>query len=244
MRKGQRKTLNKREKDFLEGPYEEAKMLRKALRRGKNLAFSKDTCLEKERVRSKVTLRKVEVELKRNREFNKGAWVGGELDGDPLRRRSLTFAPIEGKTPVLRSALQPNQTSLCSLYRSRDRGGGGANGQIVSINRAADGRRQRSREIIYERAKNGSLQNTSTASKGTTFVILINHASAPIRKERLSPTSNARREPCRNEFVVKSVVPDRVESFREINSRKNRPRTRPGFVKPIRNGLSKEQNLI
>ena len=43
------------------------------------------------------------------------------------------------------------------------------------------------------RVKNGSLRNTSTDSKGATFVILINHASAPIGKERLSTTSKARR---------------------------------------------------
>ena len=41
---------------------------RKALRRGKNLVFSEDTCLVKERVRSKVTPRKVGVGLKRRRE--------------------------------------------------------------------------------------------------------------------------------------------------------------------------------
>ena len=52
----------------IEGPHEEAEIQRKALRRGKNLAFSEDTCLEKERVRSKVTPRKVGVELKRRRE--------------------------------------------------------------------------------------------------------------------------------------------------------------------------------
>ena len=39
-------------------------------------------------------------------------------------------------------------------------------------------------------------------------------------------------------------MPDRVKSFREINSRQDCPRARPGFVKPIRNGLRKEQNLI
>ena len=112
----------------------------------------------------------------------------------------LIFAWIERKTTVLRLALQSKQSSLCGLHRSRDRRGGGPNGQIVSIKRAADGRRQRSREIIDEerekyRAKNGSLRNTSTDSKGTTFVILINHASAPIRMERLSPTSKTRRRP-------------------------------------------------
>ena len=68
MRGGRRKDLYKRERAFLEGPHEEAERQRKALRRGKNLAFSEDTCLEKERVQSKVTPRKVGVGLRRRRE--------------------------------------------------------------------------------------------------------------------------------------------------------------------------------
>ena len=83
------------------------------------------------------------------------------------------------------------------------------------------------------RAKNGSLRNTSTDSKETTFVILIKHASAPITKERLSPSSKTRREASRNNFVEKGRMPDRVKSFREIDSREDRPRAWPGFVKPI-----------
>ena len=75
-------------------------------------------------------------------------------------------------------------------------------------------------------------------------MILKDHTSAPIRKERLSLTSKARREASRNKFLEKSGMPDRVKSFREINSRQDRPRARPGFVKPIRNGLRKIQNLI
>ena len=55
MRRGQRKALYRRERDSLEGPHEEAELQRKTL------AFSKDTCLEKERVRSKVTPIKVGV---------------------------------------------------------------------------------------------------------------------------------------------------------------------------------------
>ena len=53
-----------------------------ALRHGENLAFSKDTCLEKERVRLKVTPRKVGVGLKRRQEPSKSrigwrlAWWG------------------------------------------------------------------------------------------------------------------------------------------------------------------------
>ena len=115
--------------------------------------------------------------------------------------------------------------------------------------RAVDGRRQRGRKIINEereksRAKNGSLRNTSTDLKGTTFVILINHSSAPIRKERCSPTSIARGEASRNEFVVKGGMPYRVKSFREIDSRPDRPRARLGFVKLIQNARRKVQNLI
>ena len=142
-----------------------------------------------------------------------------------------------------------NRATLCGLHRSRDQGGGGPNDQIVSVKRAADGRSQRGRKINNEerekyRAKNGSLRNTSTDSKGSTFVILINHTSAPIRKKRLSPSRKARREASRNEFVEKGGMPDRVESFTEIDSRENCPRARSGFVKPIRNGLRKVQNLI
>ena len=39
-------------------------------------------------------------------------------------------------------------------------------------------------------------------------------------------------------------MPDRVKTFGEIDSRQIRPGARPGFVKPIRNGLGKVQNLI
>ena len=81
-------------------------------------------------------------------------------------------------------------------------------------------------------------------SKGAAFVIFVDHASAPVRTERLSPTSKARREASQNQFVEKGGMPDRVKSFREIDSREDRPRARPGFVKPIRNGLREEQNLI
>ena len=71
VRRGRRKALYRKVRDSLEGPHEEAEIQRNALRRGKNLAFCEGTCLEKERVRSKVTPRKVEVGLKRRRELSK-----------------------------------------------------------------------------------------------------------------------------------------------------------------------------
>ena len=70
---GKRKWEGTEEKIYTEerGAHEEAEIQRKALRRGKNSVFSEDTCLEKERVRSKVTPRKVGVGLKRRREPNR-----------------------------------------------------------------------------------------------------------------------------------------------------------------------------
>ena len=52
--------------------------------------------------------------------------------------------------------------------------------------------------------------------------------------------SKARREASQNEFMEKGRMPDRVKSFQEINSRKDCSRARPGFVKPIQNGLRKK----
>ena len=147
-----------------------------------------------------------------------------------MKQKSFTFSRFEIETPVLGPALQSNQSSLCGLHRSDDRGGGRLNTQVVSIKRADDGRRQRSREIIDEkfRAKNGSLRNTSTDWKETIFVILINHSSAPIKKGRFSPTSKAKREASQNEFIEKGGVLNRVQSFQEINSGENCPRAQLG----------------
>ena len=92
----------------------------------------------------------------------------------------------------------------------------GEEDQIVSIKKVSDRRRQRSRKIVdEEREKNRSLQNTSTNSKEATFVILKNHASTPVRKERLNPTSDARREASRNESMIKGGVLDRVICFKK-----------------------------
>ena len=89
---------------------------------------------------------------------------------------------------------------------------------------------------------NGSLRNTSTDLKEATFVILKNHASALVRKERLSLTSKAGREASQNKIVEKGGMP--VESFGEVNSSENYLRARLGFIKPIRNELRKIKNFI
>ena len=77
VRRGWKKDLYRRERDSLEGPHDEAEIQRKVLKRGKNLAFSEDICLEKERGQSKVTPRKIGVGLKRRPEPSKRRWAGG-----------------------------------------------------------------------------------------------------------------------------------------------------------------------
>ena len=81
-------------------------------------------------------------------------------------------------------------------------------------------------------------------SNKATFVTLKNHASAPITKERSSPSSKAKTKAKQNKFVEKSGVPDKNKSFREIDCSKNRPRAILWFVKPIQNALRKKENLI
>ena len=68
MRRGRRKDLYRRERDSLEGPHEEAEIQRKALKRGKNLALSEDTCLEKQKSAVEGDLKKSWSGLKRRRE--------------------------------------------------------------------------------------------------------------------------------------------------------------------------------
>ena len=127
-------------------------------------------CLEKERVRSKVTPRKVGVGLKQKWELNKRrlgwrlAWLRS------TKKEPSHLLGLRGR----------HQSSLCGLHFIMAQGGRGPNGQIINIKKTDNGRRQRSRKIIEEkrekyRAKNGSLQNTLTDSKGTTFVILKNY---------------------------------------------------------------------
>ena len=49
---------------------------------------------------------------------------------------------------------------MCGFHCSRERGGEGPNDQIVSVKRAADGRRQRSKEIIDEKREKYRAKNT------------------------------------------------------------------------------------
>ena len=64
------------------------------------------------------------------------------------------------------------------------------------------------------------------------------------QKEKIKSNEQSKEGASRNQFVEKGGMPDRVKSFREIDSRQDRRRARPGFVKPIRNGLRKIKNLI
>ena len=50
-------------------------------------------------------------------------------------------------------------------------------------------------------------------SKGTAFVILINHTSAPVRKERWSPTRKPRREASQNELMKRAGCQTESKAF-------------------------------
>ena len=146
MRRGRRKDLYRRERNYLEGPHEEAEIQRKALRRGKNLAFFEDACLEKERVRSKVTSRKVGVGLKRRQEPSKRlAWWGSTE-----REASYLFG-LRGRHQY---SEQCSNCSLCGLHRIRDRGGGGPKGQIVSV-QLTEGGREHGRSLLKRKKSTG-----------------------------------------------------------------------------------------
>ena len=59
------------------------------MRQKKNLAFSEDTCVEKGRVRSKVTTRRVKEGLKQRRELSMKITLAGIH-----QKRGLTIAQI------------------------------------------------------------------------------------------------------------------------------------------------------
>ena len=138
----------------------------------------------------KMTPRKVGVGLKQRQESSRRrlgwrlAWWGS------TGKETSHLLQLRGRHQYSDQRSNRNESSLRGLHHSGDRGGGGPNGQIVNVKRAADRRRQRSRKIIDEerkkyRTKNGSLQNTSTDSKGMAFVILIDHASVPNQKGKI-----------------------------------------------------------
>ena len=90
------------------------------------------------------------VGLKRRRELNKRRWAWWRSTG---QKEALHLLGLKGRHQY------SDQHSSLTKYRCvastalGTEGGGGPNGQIVSVKRAADGRRQRSREIIMKREK-------------------------------------------------------------------------------------------
>ena len=166
VRMGRRKALYRKERDSLEGSHEQAQIQRKVLRRGKNLAFSEETCLEKEIVQSKVIPRKVEVGLKRRQELNRKRWDWRlAWWGFTKKKEASYFLGLRGRHQYSDQLSNQNRAPCMASTAVRTVGEGGPNGQIVSIKRAAHGRRQRSKKIVDEKrenykAKNGSLLYT------------------------------------------------------------------------------------
>ena len=105
--------------------------------------------LKNERVRLKVTPRKVGVGLKWRREQSRRR-LGWRLAwwGSNEKKEASHLLGLRGRHQYSDQRSNRNRAPCGGLHRSGDQGGGGPNGQIVSIKRAADGRRQRSRKVI------------------------------------------------------------------------------------------------
>ena len=117
------------------------------MRLAKKLAFSEDTCLEKERVQSKVTPRKVGAGLKQGRELKKKtlgwrlAWWGfTDKEASPFlgirgRHQYSDQRSNRIKAPCVASNAVGTEWKKNQMHRSS------------AIERAADESRHRSREI-------------------------------------------------------------------------------------------------
>ena len=106
------------------------------------MAFSEDTCLEKKRSAVAGDLKKSwgGIETEAGVELEE---IGLEVSLVEMQReKGLTFARVERKTVVLIRPCPSRIRAPCvaSTAVGTD-GGGGPNGQVVSIERAADGRR-------------------------------------------------------------------------------------------------------
>ena len=134
-----------RDRASLEGPHQEAEIQRKAGRPAKKLAFSEDTCLEKKRVRTKVTPRKVGAGLKQRRELKKKtlswrlAWWGfTEKEASHfLRLRGRHQYSDQRSNRIKASCVASNAVGTERKKNQMDRSS--------AIKRAADERRHRSR---------------------------------------------------------------------------------------------------
>ena len=133
MRRGRRKDLYRTERDSLEGLHEKTEIQRKALIQEKNLAFSEDTCLEKEKVRSNVTPRKAGVGLKRRSELNEKrrlswrlAWWGSTEKREIESRTCFTnhFFHFSGPPgfKLTCDAAKRNRRFGCNRYQKKKRG--------------------------------------------------------------------------------------------------------------------------
>ena len=93
------------------------------------------------------------------------------LGGDQVRKTRSHIVWVERKTLVLLL----DQGVLWSLHNSSYQRRCRSDGQVISIKRPADGRRQRSRKIIDKKrekygAKNRSFPSTWVNPKGATFL--------------------------------------------------------------------------
>ena len=86
------------------------------------------------------------------------------------------------------------------------------------------------------RAKNGSLRNTSADSKGATCLILQNDTNVPSTTlEKIESIKQSEGKASPNKFGKKIGMLDSAENFREVDDCKDHTRAWLEFVKLIRN---------
>ena len=157
-------------------------------------------------------------------------------------RRGVAQESVLGPVPfslLINDLLAPLPSSVsCSLYADD-----------LAVKRAADGRRQRGRKSIDEEREKVLGQERILAKhldglERNGFCDFDKPQKRAYQKGKIESNEQSKEGGQPKSVVEKGRMPDRVKSFRKINSRQDRPRARPGFVKPIRNGLRKVQNLI
>ena len=151
------------------------------------LSFWQRYICKRDRMRSKMTPRKMRTRLKRRRDFNKKVRLKMSLVGSTKNKENSHLLELRGKHqrsrrvggPCLTSAAvtegEEHQMAMSSAKREL----------LTSVGRDA-GRSLMKRENRAGQKLNFH-ETTSTHSSGSIYLILKNHASAPFRKQRLRP---------------------------------------------------------
>ena len=125
-----------------------------------------------------------------------------------------------------------------SLRRSKDRGIGEQKYHIAIIKRAAEGKGSEAGRSLMKRKKSARPRTDPCKiprrTRNERFCDFEKPRKRAYWKGKIDNNEQSLREASRNMFLEKSGMPDRAETSKVVDRRKNCPRARLGFVKPIR----------